>query len=171
VTGPALPAERHHTPNFLEGRGGERPRAIVLHTTDGGWEGTLAWFADPKSGVSAHYVIGLDGRLAQLVDERDTARHAGRVLRPTAAVAEGAQDLNPVTIGIEFCDDGMPSAVVRPAAQYLTGARLVAAAAVRWGIPIDREHVLGHREIFAAKTCPGNLDVGRIVREAHAFSR
>jgi len=25
----------------------------------------------------------------------------------------------------------------------------------RWSIAIDRDHVIGHREIYARKTCPG----------------
>ncbi|MGI9020466.1 MAG: N-acetylmuramoyl-L-alanine amidase [Solirubrobacterales bacterium] len=171
MTGARLTAERHPAPNFEPGRDGERPRAIVLHTTDGKWEGTLAWFANPESGVSAHYLVGLDGRLVRLVDEADTARHAGRVLRPTATLAQGMADLNSVTIGIELCDEGDPGGVARPHAQYLAAARLVADIAARWEIPLDRDHVIGHNEVFAEKTCPGNLDVERVVREARAFSR
>jgi N-acetylmuramoyl-L-alanine amidase len=164
------PIELHPTPNFTAGRGGERVRAIVLHTAVGTWDGTLEWFSRPESGVSAHYVVGLDGRLARVVAEEDTARHAGRVLRPTAAVAQGRDDLNPLSVGIEFCDDARPLEVRRPPAQYLTGARLLAAVASRWGIPIDREHVIGHNEVYAAKECPGNLDVERLVSEGRAFS-
>ncbi len=36
---------------------------------------------------------------------------------------------------------------------------------MRWGIPTDREHVIGHHELFAEKDCPGNLDVDRLIRE------
>jgi N-acetylmuramoyl-L-alanine amidase len=25
----------------------------------------------------------------------------------------------------------------------------------RWSMPIDGDHVIGHREIYARKTCPG----------------
>jgi len=34
-------------------------------------------------------------------------------------------------------------------------ARLVTEICNRWSIPIDRDHVIGHREIYARKTCPG----------------
>ena len=37
---------------------------------------------DPASRLSAHYVIGHDGRIAQLVSEDDTAYHAGRFEDP-----------------------------------------------------------------------------------------
>ena len=79
--------ERRRTPHSSSGRDGQRPQAIVVHTTDGGFAASAAWFASAESGVSAHYLVGLDGRVAQFVDEADTARHAGRVLRPTAALA------------------------------------------------------------------------------------
>ena len=144
------------------------PRLIVLHTTAGAFESTAAWFAHPDSGVSAHYLVALDGRIAQFVDERDTARHAGRILRPTAALGRdaGPDGANPFSIGIEFEDAGDPLGVERPAAQYETGVRLIRSIAERWGIPLDRDHVVGHRELFAAKDCPGNLDVDRLVELA-----
>lgn len=157
--------ERCPTPNFTHGRDGEVPRAIVLHTTAGSYESAIAWFANPESKVSSHYLVGLNGRVAQFVDERDTARHAGRIREPTAAlVSEG--DPNLYTIGIEFEDGGDPEGVARPDRQYAAGARLIAEIAMRWDIPIDREHMVGHREVFAAKSCPGNLDLERLIREA-----
>lgn len=149
------------------GRRGHAPRGIVVHTTVGSFAGTVAWFADPASRVSAHYLVGLDGRLAQFVDEGDTARHAGRVLVPTAGLVTG-DNPNLYTVGIEFEDGGDPMGVPRTAAQYAAGAALLAATAARWGIPLDRAHVVGHREIFAAKECPGNLDIDRLIREALA---
>jgi len=142
----------------------------VVHTTDGSFEAAANWFERAESGVSAHYLVGLDGHVAQFVPDADTARHAGRVLRPTAAIASEAADdgINPFTIGVEFEDDGDPLGVARPTAQYEAGARLLADIAARWEISLDRDHVVGHREVFAAKDCPGNLDVDRLVSRARA---
>jgi len=156
------------TPNFTPGRAGRRPLGVVLHTTAGSFGAAAAWFADPESRVSAHYIVGLDGEVAQLVDESDTAQHAGRVLDPSATLITGDEDPNLITIGIEFEDGGNPLEVERPNAQYRSGAALIAAASRRWGFPLDRAHVIGHREVFAAKACPGNLDVERMIAEATA---
>lgn len=153
------------TPNFRVGRDGHAPRGVVLHTTDGTFDAALAWFSRAQSGVSAHYVVGLDGYVTQLVDEADTALHAGRLLEPTCTLATGP-DPNLVTIGIELVDNGNPHHVVRPDAQYRAAAVLLAGIARRWSIELDREHVVGHRELFAAKTCPGNVDTDRLLREA-----
>lgn len=164
---------RYTTPNFVVGRGGQRPRGIVLHTTVGSWDATRSWFADPGAGVSAHYLVGLDGRVAQFVDEEDTARHAGRVKDPTVGLAAeggGSDGVNPITVGIEFEDGGEPFDARRGAAQYEIGARLIAEIAGRWRIPLDREHVIGHREVFAKKGCPGDLDVGRLLERARELA-
>jgi N-acetylmuramoyl-L-alanine amidase len=162
-----LPTERFHTPHVVRGRLGHVPTAIVLHTTVGGFLSAMTWFADPGSGVSAHYLVGLDGRLGQFVDETDTARHAGRVVRPTATLVIGVNP-NLYTIGIEFEDGGDPLGVRRPDDQYRVGARLIRSIASRWAIPLTRERALAHREIRADTECPGNLDVDRLLREARA---
>jgi N-acetylmuramoyl-L-alanine amidase len=157
--------ERYPTQHFIAGRRGHTPRGLVLHTTAGSFASTIKWFADPASRVSSHYLVALDGRIAQFVDERDTARHAGRVNRPTTPLAAGP-DPNLFTIGIEFEDGGDPDSVHRPDEQYAAGAQLIEGIAARWGIALDREHVVGHREIYALKRCPGNLDVERLIAEA-----
>ncbi len=158
---------RYPTPNYVEGRQGYRPRAVVVHTNVGSFASTISWFADPESSVSSHYVVALDGQVGQLVAEEDTARHTGRVKDPTVSFLT---DDNPnlYTIGIEFEDGGDPVGAVRSAEQYAAGAALISAAARRWEIPLDRDHVVGHREIYALKTCPGNLDIERLIREARA---
>jgi N-acetyl-anhydromuramyl-L-alanine amidase AmpD len=160
-----LTVERHPSPNCVAGRGGQVPRGVVVHTTDGTFAGALSWLTDPESRVSAHYLVSLEGRVVQLVDERDTARHAGRVLRPTAALVSD-ENPNPYTVGLEFEDGGDPMEVERPPEQYAAGASLLRGICDRWEIPLDREHVIGHREVFAAKACPGNLDIERLIAAA-----
>jgi N-acetylmuramoyl-L-alanine amidase len=169
VSDPEVPLqiERRSTPNFDRGRNGHPPRAIVVHTNVGTFAGTLGWFALSESGVSAHYLVGLDGRVVQFVGESDAARHAGRVLRPTATLVRGDRaSPNLYTIGIEFEDGGNPLGVGRTDEQYRAGAMLIRQVAARWQIPLNRTHVIGHREIFAAKDCPGNLDIERLIDEA-----
>lgn len=158
---------RYPTLNYLEGRKGQVPTGIVIHTTDGTLVATVRWFADPDSGVSAHYLVGWDGSVYQFVDESDAASHAGRVVNPTTPLVRD-EDPNMYTIGIEFEDRGKPRGHERPAELYRAGARLIRGVAHRWGIPLDRDHLVGHREIRSDKDCPGDLDVDRLVREARA---
>jgi N-acetyl-anhydromuramyl-L-alanine amidase AmpD len=162
--------DRFPTVNAARGRGGFEPSAVVLHTTAGFFDGTVSWFGSERSGVSAHYLVGLDGRVGVFVEEEDTAHHAGRVVRPTAGFLIPGVNPNQITVGIEFVDDRDPHGVERPDAQYRSGAELLWAICLRWGIPLDRAHVVGHREINAAKTCPGNLDIDRLVQMANEMT-
>jgi N-acetyl-anhydromuramyl-L-alanine amidase AmpD len=120
--------------NHDAGRDGEPVRFIVLHYTAISYDRTLRAFNNPYSGVSAHYVVRGDGHIAQLVGESDTAWHAGNYW------------YNQHSIGIEMEKD----AVTNPdftAAQYDAVASLACAIAARHGIPLDRDHVIGHSEV------------------------
>lgn len=160
--------------NFMTGRRTKTVTAIVIHLMDGSLTGTDQWFKVPPkdrglSGMasSAHYGIGKDGTLHQYVLEKDTAYHAGRVDMPTWAKAlEG--NPNFTTIGIEH--EGRP-ADEWPETMVLASAELVADIATRHAIPIDREHIVGHREIYSKKSCPGpHCPLDRIVHLAKAFA-
>jgi hypothetical protein len=132
----------------------------VLHTTAGFAEGTADWFEDPASGVSAHYLVCLDGRILQFVDETDSAAHVGRGRGPRDAG-------NLSTIGIEFEDKRDPFGVERSAEQYWAGAHLLAEIAQRWQISLDSTGVIPHRELREVKGCPGNLDIERLLAHAN----
>jgi hypothetical protein len=57
--------------------GGIQQLYVVLHTTEGGFNGAVSWLTNPKSNVSAHYIIRKkDGYVKQLVRERNRAYHA-----------------------------------------------------------------------------------------------
>ena len=51
---------------------------VVIHTTQGSYNGTISWIQNPASQVSAHYVVkSSDGAVTQMVREKDIAWHAG----------------------------------------------------------------------------------------------
>lgn len=118
--------------NFSEGRGGARVSFIVIHATDGSYAGAKSWFRDPTSKVSSHYLIqARDGEITQMVAEADTAFHA--------------RGSNAGSIGIEH-EFSARDGISYTAAQYRSSANLVCAIARRYGLPLDREHVVGHSE-------------------------
>lgn len=151
------------SPNFAAGRQGRRPRAIIVHVTEGSIAATDSWFLSPTSQVSAHYAVTKSAQVHQYVAEENTAWHAGRVLRPTWRLLEPDVNPNLYTIGIEHeagADEEWP------ALMYERSARLIAEICIRWQIPIDDAHITGHRTIFAEKTCPGRGDVARLIQVA-----
>lgn len=87
------------SPNF----GARRPIIIVLHATEqDSVQKSLETLRTRNSGgkVSAHYLVGDDGRLYQLVADGERAWHAGGGHWGTIS------DLNSVSIGIEIDNDG-----------------------------------------------------------------
>ncbi len=82
--------------------GALRPEYIVLHDTASGLNdsGSIAWLTDRASKVSAHVVIGRDGRITQLVPFNVKAWHAGQ------SVWRGRPLLNGFSIGIEIINPG-----------------------------------------------------------------
>jgi N-acetylmuramoyl-L-alanine amidase-like protein len=46
---------------------------LVLHIAEGSYEGTISWQLNPVSQISSHFVAGLNGELAQIVDTDTTA--------------------------------------------------------------------------------------------------
>jgi len=132
---------------------------IVLHIMDGTLAGTDAWFASPVSQVSAHYGIGREGQVHQYVAEECEAWHCGRILNPSVTLRRDANGvvLNPnsYTIGIELEGRADSDVTIH---QYYVLALMLKDLSRRHGIPLVRENVWLHREVYAAKSCPGRLD-------------
>ncbi|MGY4924311.1 N-acetylmuramoyl-L-alanine amidase [Streptomyces sp. 900105755] len=107
---------------------------VVVHVTQGGYASAVKAFQDPAHQAAAHYIVRQDGRITQLVRELDVAFHAGN------------RSYNERSVGIEH--EGF---VDRPEdftdAMYAASARLTAAICRRYGMAVDREHVIGHAEV------------------------
>jgi len=138
--------------NYLAGRNGDAIQCLVIHTTACTEAAALQRFQSPGTQVSAHYIVGLDGSVTQVVDEANAAYHSGDF------------NTNLISIGIEHVDDGNYNDP-RPDALYAASAALVAELCARYSIPIDRVHIRKHSEIVATG-CPDGLDVERIVSQA-----
>ncbi|MFF8972193.1 N-acetylmuramoyl-L-alanine amidase [Streptomyces sp. NPDC014995] len=132
---------------------------VVVHVTQGDLASAVHVFQDPAHQAAAHYIVGKDGRVTQMIRELDVAYHAGN------------RAYNERSIGIEH--EGF---VDRPQdftdAMYAASARLTARICRRYGIPVDREHIIGHVEVPGTDhTDPGeHWDWDRylrLVREAH----
>jgi N-acetylmuramoyl-L-alanine amidase len=155
------------SPNFAKGRK-RAISAVVIHITEGSEASVDSWFRSTKSEVSAHYMVTRDGRLKQYVREEDTAWHAGRVFRPTWLGLIPDANPNSYTIGVEHEAAGASSEW--PDAMYERSSILLAEIHVRWGVELDRLHVVGHREIRADKSCPGaTVDMDRLITVARAL--
>ncbi|MGW2702430.1 N-acetylmuramoyl-L-alanine amidase [Streptomyces sp. NPDC001340] len=133
---------------------------VVIHVTQGGYASAVKVFQDPAHRAAAHYIVRKDGRITQLIRELDVAFHAGN------------REYNERSVGIEH-EGFVEDASSFTDAMYAASARLTAAICRRYGIPVDREHVIGHVEVPGTDhTDPGrHWDWDRylgLVRQARA---
>ncbi|WP_353182203.1 N-acetylmuramoyl-L-alanine amidase [Parapedobacter lycopersici] len=78
-----------------------KPNYVVIHhTAQDSLEQTLHTFTVPHTQVSAHYVIGRDGQVYQLLNDYLRGWHAG------AGKWGNVTDLNSVSLGIELDNNG-----------------------------------------------------------------
>ena len=106
---------------------------VVVHTVQGSYAGCISWFQNPAANVSAHFVArSSDGEITQMVHLSDKAWHVG--------------NSNGYAIGIEH--EGWVDEPAWYTWEMYSGSSLLS----RWiaddlGIPLDRNHIVGHSEL------------------------
>ncbi|WP_424978442.1 N-acetylmuramoyl-L-alanine amidase [Leisingera sp. S232] len=147
----------HPSPNFGPRRDGLMPSLIVLHyTAMESAQAALERLCDPAAEVSAHYLIGAEGTVWQMVAEDSRAWHAG------AGEWKGQADINSRSIGIELDNRGChPFGAAQMAALEV----LMRGIMQRWNIPAAG--VIGHSCMAPGrKSDPGpHFDWGRLARQ------
>jgi N-acetylmuramoyl-L-alanine amidase len=136
------------SPNHNERRGYARPDAIVLHYTGmASGAAALARLCDPASEVSAHYFVGEDGAVVQLVGEERRAWHAG------VGVWKGARDLNSASIGVEIANPGhgAPGAPPPPFPEAQIAALVALLRDIVARRAIAPERILAHSDVAPAR--------------------
>ncbi|MFJ9560458.1 N-acetylmuramoyl-L-alanine amidase [Streptomyces fuscichromogenes] len=119
---------------------GIRIDSIVIHDTETSYDTAVSLFQQP-GGSAAHYVMrSSDGAVTQMVPTKDLAFHAGNY------------STNMHSIGIEHEGYAAHGATWYTEAQYEATADLVKYLADRFGIPLDREHIIGHDNVAGPKS-------------------
>ncbi|WP_371483063.1 N-acetylmuramoyl-L-alanine amidase [Kitasatospora sp. NBC_00315] len=117
---------------------GDAIQYIVIHDTEGGFDGSIATFQNPSTQASAHYIVrSSDGHVSQLVATKDVAWHAGN------------KTVNMHSIGIEH--EGYAFPTTKPTwyseQLYQSSATLTRYLAGRFNVPLDRQHIIGHDDV------------------------
>jgi N-acetylmuramoyl-L-alanine amidase len=129
----SLPSAWRPSPNFDQ----RRPQFVVIHhTSNDSADEALRTLTDPLRAVSAHYLIGRDGTIFQLVDERQRAWHAG------ASKWGNDTDLNSSSLGIELDNNGEEPFAEAQIASLL---RLLDDLRARYRIPAA--NFIGHADV------------------------
>lgn len=115
-----------------------RIRYIVIHDMEGYYQGTLNVFRNPAWKAATQYIMrSSDGHVTQMVRNADVAWQAGNWY------------INMHSIGIEHEGFLAKGATWYTEAQYRNSARLVGWLARRYGVPLDRAHIVGHDNVPA----------------------
>jgi len=110
--------------------------SIVIHDTEESYPDTIATFTDPESFVSANYVIqSSTGDITEMVRPQDVAW------------AVGDWYYNTHSISIEHEGFAAQGAIWYTQAMYQASAKLVRYLAHRFGVPLDRAHIIGHDNV------------------------
>ncbi len=135
---------------------------IVLHSTvEPTTEGTMKIFETPARRVSAHFVVGRDGRVVQMVPVEKRAWHAG------ASVLDGVPKVNDYSVGIEMvnlndADDPYPQEQMEAVAGIIRYIRS------RYAVPDER--IVSHAQIAVPagrKSDPLGFDFEKLRALAH----
>jgi N-acetylmuramoyl-L-alanine amidase len=125
-----------------------RPNYVVLHhTAQNSTDETLRTFTLTRTQVSAHYVVGRDGQVVQMVNDYLRAQHAG------VGKWGNDRDLNSASIGIEIDNNGSePYSDI----QIESVIKLLLELKTRYGIPVA--NFIGHADIAPTrKPDPNNF--------------
>ncbi|MEW6735814.1 MAG: N-acetylmuramoyl-L-alanine amidase [Acidobacteriota bacterium] len=144
------PAIWSASPNYSAGRT-RAVDTIVIHDTEGSYSGTISWFKNTASKVSAHYVVrSSDGQITQMVRNADTAWHAACY--------------NSRSIGIEHEGYAATGYQWYTNAMYNTSAALTRYLCNLYGVP--KQHttagpgIVGHVDVSNSSDCTDHTDPG-----------
>ncbi len=151
--------------NFSSRGGADIDTIVLHHTASNNVQGDLNALTKPNGdkSVSAHYLIGKDGTIFHLVDDKMTAWHAGK----SSLRGDTSPSVNNRSIGIEITNDGSGKTPFTEA-QYRALEKLVPYLAKTYDIPM--KNILGHRDVAPGrKVDPAdNFDWGRVRRATDA---
>ncbi len=138
---------------------GTNVTAVVVHATvSPTLESTVNWFLAPESQVSAHYTVGKDGKIVQMVEDMARGWHAG------VSELEGVKGVNDFSVGIEIVNlnDGVDPYTD---AQYESVAAIIRHLREEYYLPDSR--IVSHEHIarpVGRKSDPKGFDFQRLFR-------
>lgn len=163
------------------------PDMITCHICEGTFAGSVSWLCDYASDVSAHFVVGKKGEIAQLVDLKRAAWANGTKTSKTApgwygnsplkTVRDRKTNANLYTISIEFegfyekTKGDLTPQQLEAGVWLIKYIRNQVLALYGKDIPFDRQHIVGHNEIspITKPYCPGdNFPWDKLIKELNS---
>lgn len=118
---------------------------IIHHTAQNSTQQTLKTFTLPRTQVSAHYVIGRDGKVYHMLNDYLRAWHAG------AGKWGNNSDINSSSIGIELDNNGF-----EPFAEPQINSLITVLATLKTNHNIPTANFIGHSDIAPGRKVDPN---------------
>lgn len=148
----------NYYPNRVKGKLIGAPKIIVLHLTEGSFTSAKGWLTNPTSQASCHALIAKDGTNLRLVKDSDAAWTNGfyKGDKPTNKLmaewyktwlltSDLSANLYTLTIECEwFVQEGL---IPIDSPEWKAIVNQCAEWCIKYQIPVDREHIIGHYEI------------------------
>jgi N-acetylmuramoyl-L-alanine amidase len=113
----------------------QRIEYIVIHDTEGSFDSTVRLGTNPAYAASWHYSMrSVDGHTVQHIKVKDVGWHAGNWY------------VNAKAVGIEH-EGFAAQGTWYTETMYRTSAKLVRHLALGLGVPLDRQHIIGHDNV------------------------
>ena len=129
------------SPNFDKRPKGKKINSIIIHYTGmKTFDEAYKRLCNKNSKVSSHYLIGRDGKIINLVDEKNRAWHAG------ISEWKGIDNLNNNSIGIELENPGHEFGYI-PFSKKQMEALVFLCKELKSKYDIKEDWVLGHSDI------------------------
>ena len=152
-------------------REGTKIDSVILHHQAGtNDDSVISSMQRGTRQVSSNYTVNSAGRITCVVDEDRRAWTSGS---RTDGGRGAAWDRRSITVEVEN-SAGAPAWPISPEAAEAV-ARLLADVHIRYGVPLNRDRVVGHRELWSrhrasyATACPGGMPLDAIVDRARAI--
>lgn len=137
-----------------------RPNFVVLHhTAQKSSDQTIKTFTIAKTEVSAHYVVGRDGKVIQMVNDYLRANHAG------VGRWGNDTDLNSSSIGIEIDNSG-----AEPYSEVQLQSLMTLLATLKSRYKIPTANFIGHSDLAPRrKVDPANFPWKRFAEKGYGL--
>lgn len=163
-------AHRTYSTQQKSSRQGAKIDMIICHhaaTTNA--EQVISMEVSGSREVSSNYVITNTGEIVGIVEEEMRAWTSGS---STDGGKGAAFDRRAITFECADASNGDPWPISGASQQAIVN--LMVDVHQRYGIPLDRDHVVGHRELYTRwgasypTSCPGGMNVDDLVNRARA---
>ena len=132
-----------------------KPIGIVLHHSAGSYLGSVSWCLDPKSKVSYHCIVDLNGDRTVLAKDNQRAWHAGK------SSFKGKSDCNSFMLGISVSGDTntrrLTDFEIDSVAEWCVGKMRL--------LNINFDNITTHREISPGRKSDVSIQAEKAIKD------